>query len=118
MSDQAISQCSINVQSTNYQDNKSYSYTDTLSKQAVAAGIQVATTTYAVLTKGDMASSDQGMLVLVNLDESNFVLWGSTLGELKLKPKEWAKVRVTPSSSIYIKANTANVNVEKYWLSE
>jgi hypothetical protein len=114
MSDQLTASLNLSVQSTGFNDNKNYNFTDLLSLQAMAGGIQIATTAYAALTIGDMASTDIGVMVLHNLDTNNYCTYGSTLGEFKLDPQEFAFVRIAPGKTIQIMANTANVKVEKY----
>jgi hypothetical protein len=114
MADQISVSLSLSVQSTGFNENKFYNFTDTLAFQAMAGGIQIATTAYAALTIGDMASSDIGCMLLHNLDTNNYCTFGSTLGEFKLDAQEFAFVRVNPGKTIQIMANTANVKVEKY----
>jgi hypothetical protein len=114
MSDQIIANLNLNVQSTRLTDSKQFNFTDLLAAQFMASGIQVATTAYAALTIGDMASTDIGVMVLQNLDTNNYCLYGSTLGEFKLDPSDFHFVRVNPGKTIQIMANTANVKVYKY----
>lgn len=114
MSDQINASLNLFVQSTGFADNKSFNFTDLLSRQAMCSGIQIATTVYTALTIGDMASSDVGVMVLHNLDTNNYCLFGSTLGEFKLDQQEFAFIRLNPGKTIQIMANTANVRVEKY----
>jgi hypothetical protein len=118
MSDQIMVNLSLNVQSSGLTDNKNYNFTDMLATQALASGVQVATTNFAALTIGDMASTDIGVIVLHNLDTNNYLTYGSTLGEFKLDPLEFAFNRVNPGVTLQIRANTANVKVEKYILGK
>jgi hypothetical protein len=118
MSDQITASLNIDVQSSNLTNNKSYTFTDLLSVQALCAGIQTATTAFAALTIDNMASTDVGCLLLNNLDTNNYVNYGSTLGEFKLDPGEFAFHRITPGITLQIRANTANVKVEKYLLGK
>jgi len=64
MSDQAVSQLSLNVESTNFSEPRNWEYTDTLSKQGKAAGFQDLTSDASDMTIGDLSSTDQGMCVL------------------------------------------------------
>jgi len=114
MPDQIVASLNLGVQSTGLSDNKYYNFTDVLARQAMSGGIQIATTVYTALTIGDMVSSDVGVMVFHNLDTNNYCLYGSTLGEFKLDPQEFAFVRLNPGKTIQIMANTANVKVEKY----
>jgi hypothetical protein len=118
MSDQITATLNLDVQSSNLTNNKSYYFTDLLSLQALAAGVQIVTTNYAALTIGDMASTDVGCLLLSNLDTNNFINYGSTLGEWKLDPGEFAFMRMSPGITIQARANTANVKIEKYLLGK
>lgn len=118
MSDQIIANLNLNVQSSNLTDNKSYNFTDLLTLQALASGVQIATTAYTALTIGDMASTDIGIAILHNLDTNNYLLFGSTLGEFKLDAGEFAFVRINPGTTLQIQANTANVKLEKYILGK
>lgn len=118
MSDQVTASLNIDVQSSNLTNNKSYYFTDLLASQFLAAGVQTATTAYAALTIGDMASTDVGILLLNNLDTNNYVNYGSTLGEFKLDPGEFAFHRITPGVTLQVRANTANVKFEKYLLGK
>ena len=118
MTDQIQANLSLNVESTGYSVNPSWNFTDLLASQFLCAGIQTATTTFAAMTLGDMVTSDCGVLVLKNLDTNNYINYGSTQGEWKLDPGEFAFARMTPGTSIYLRANTANVKVEKYLLGK
>lgn len=118
MADEVSASLSLNVASTNFNDSKNYDFTDTLASQFVAMGIQTITTAYAALTIGDMASTDVGLLLLHSLDVNNYILYGSTAGEFKLDPEEFAFVRINPGKTIQAMANTANVKVEKYILGK
>lgn len=108
-------QSNLQVDSTNLdeQDNKQYSYDDTLSNNLVAGGVQTITTDYSAITIGDLASTDLGLMLLTNLDTANFITYGSTDGEWKLEAGEHTHARVTPGKTIQAKANTANVKILK-----
>lgn len=118
MADQIDVSLNFNVASSNFTDNKNYNFTDLLSVQAAAIGIQIATTAYGAITIGDMASTDIGLLLLNNLDTNNYINYGSTNGEFKLDPGEFAFARVTPGVTLQMRANTANVKIEKYLLGK
>lgn len=118
MADQASVSLSFVVESTNFQDNKTWDFTDTLAKQGLGHGIQTVTTAYSALTIGDLSSTDQGLCVLNNLDTANYIEYGSTDGEFKLNAGEFAKVRFNSGKTIQAKANTASVKIEKYLLAE
>jgi hypothetical protein len=118
MSDQITASLNLDVQSSNLTNNKSYIFTDLLATQFMASGIQTATTAFAAMTIGDMASSDLGCLLLNNLDTNNYIQYGSSNGEFKLDPGEFAFVRVFPGVTLWMRANTANVKVEKYMLGK
>lgn len=118
MADEVSVSLSLSVNSTNFTDSKNFDFTDTLASQFVAAGIQTITTAYAALTIGDMASTDTGLCLLHSLDVNNYILYGSTAGEFKLDPGEFAFVRINPGKTIQAMANTANVKVEKYLLGK
>lgn len=51
----------------------------------------------------------EGMAVLINLDDTNYVQLGASAGSylLKLMPGEPQLVRLTPGLTLYAKANTA-----------
>jgi len=118
MSDQAVTQLSLNVQTTNHDDNKSWNYTDSLSKQGLGAGFQDFTSDESAFTNGDLASTDQGMLIISNLSNDNTLQYGSTGLEFKLQPNDWAKVFVVSGKTIYGKTTSGSVKLEKYWLAE
>ena len=73
--------------------------------QAVGTG----STTLKVLDDTIVAD---GVLYLKNLDATNFVTYGSSLLEFKLKAGEIAHQRVTNNAVIQIKADTATVKVD------
>lgn len=53
-----------------------------------------------------------GVLYMKNLDATNFITYGSSLLEFKLKAGEISHQRVTDGVTIQIKADTAAVKVE------
>lgn len=118
MSDQAVTQLSLNYETTNASDNKSWSFTDSVSKQGKAAGFQDFTSDESALTRGDLSSTDQGMLVINNLSNDNTLQYGSTNLEFEVKPNEWAKFRVTSNTTLVGKTVTGSVKLEKYWIAE
>lgn len=118
MADSISAQLSLYVDTTGSEDNKSWNFDNTPSKTFKAAGFQIVTTDYGALTIGDMASTDQGLGVLENLDAANYINYGSTNGEFKLLAGEFAFVRLTPGSTIQARANSASVKINKYLLSE
>lgn len=59
----------------------------------------------------DVITAD-GVLYMKNLDATNFVTYGSSLLEFKLKAGEVSLQRVTNSAVVQIKADTANVKID------
>jgi hypothetical protein len=57
-------------------------------------------------------STNEGLLYMRNLDTTNFVTYGSSLLEFKMKAGEPAFVRVKPGATVQIKADTASVKVD------
>lgn len=88
-----------------------------VSADPIAAGVKTVGTSDESLDPGDVAS--EGVLVLHNLDDTNYVTYGPDDTGMtpfgKLKPNEFAFVRLVPGVTVVLKANTAACNV-RYWL--
>lgn len=101
-------------------DSGQISVTKQVTQTGVGAtsGTIVATTAVTAISKG--AITTEGYLFLRNLDTTNFVTFGSTGGlEFKMKAGETAgPMRVTPSASLGIRADTASCNVQIRWESD
>lgn len=56
----------------------------------------------------------EGMCILVNLDDTNYVEWGFSTGVYggRLKPGEHAVLRLNTSTTLYLRANTAACRVQ------
>lgn len=79
--------------------------------QAVGTG----STTVEVLSS---KITNEGLLYMRNLDTANFVTFGSSLLEFKMKAGEPALVRVKPGATVQIKADTATVKVDCVMLED
>lgn len=62
--------------------------------------------------------STQGLLILHNLDATNYVRWGFATGVYggRLMPGEYAVFRLNPGSTLYLIANTAACKCHVYGL--
>lgn len=82
---------------------------------ALQHAVQNIGTSEETLALGDVSPS--GYAIFYNLDATNYVEVGkaTTVYALKLKPGEFAMLRLDAWSTIYAKANTAAVDLE-YWL--
>ena len=62
--------------------------------------------------------STKGWLYIRNLDATNYVQLGFATGAYgcRLRAGEFALFRTEPAATIYLKANTAAVNVQYRWL--
>lgn len=121
MADQAISNLTLQVQSTYLEnENKNYAYTDTLSKSGKYAGLQDLTSDSTDLNYGEIPSTDMGLMILVNRSGTNTITYGSSDGsfELSLLPGEWHKVRPTSGTQWLVKTVTGTAKLEKYFLAE
>lgn len=72
----------------------------------------ISSTGSTTLTVLDDVITTEGLLYMKNLDATNFVTYGSSLLEFKIKAGQIALQRVTPNATIQIKADTAPVKVE------
>jgi len=118
MANQVTAQLSLNIESTNFTDNKNFEFTNVLTKQGLAHTIQEITTDYAAIGIGSLASTDAGICVFHNLDANNYILYGSTAGEFKLLAGGFAMLRHNTGITIQAKAPTAVVKLEQYLLAE
>lgn len=61
-----------------------------------------------------------GWLLMQNLDATNYVEWGfaTTVYGGRLEPGETASFRLNPSTTLYLKANTAACKCEVYALED
>jgi hypothetical protein len=57
---------------------------------------------------------DEGYIFLRNLDATNYIQFGFSTGVygMRLKPGEFAVLRLEPGATLYAKANTAAVNIQ------
>jgi len=118
MSDTVSAQLTLSVTSSLYSVDKYLSFTDALSMQGANAGIQDVSTTVEALSVGDVASTNQGLLMLHNLDPSNYATYGSSNLEWKIDPDEFQFARVNPGSIIYVKANSSPIRLELLLLAK
>lgn len=69
------------------------------------------------LSTGDLASSDQGLLIIQNLDTTNYVSYGPKNGGSmillgRINPKEVVFMRLAPSVILRMIANSSAVNIQ------
>lgn len=83
-----------------------------------AEGVQNIGTSEEELGTGGL--STKGWLYIRNLDATNYVQLGfsTTVYGCRLEAGEFALFRTEPSATIYLKANTAAVNVQYRWLED
>lgn len=118
MADQLRTSLSLFAESTNYDMNKILEATESLAKQGLAAGFQDFTSDSTDITIGDLASTDQGTMILNNLSESNTLQYGSTDYEFELPPEDWHKLRIASGVTVKAKTLTGSVKLEKYIFGE
>ena len=109
-----------NFNLSNGNDNYQQSYNfnaDQATAGGGGPGVQLVGTTHETLSADGV--TNQGMAILKNLDSTNFVEVGLEVSAtfypvLKLLPGEVAQVRLSPSSALYAKADTADVRLQAY----
>lgn len=103
---------SLNVENGNFKPG-SFSHSININQAAIGglASVQtINTSATEALTTGDI--STLGTIYLRNTDSTNFVTFGTSIGQIfKLKAGEWAWARIKPGSTVYAQADTAAVKL-------
>jgi hypothetical protein len=98
--------------------NRSLAKTPTVTGTAIAHDIQSIGTSEETLNVGEVALA--GYAIFFNTDATNYVEIGKAAAtySIKLKPGEFAVLRLDSWSAVYAKANTAAVDLEYFLFSE
>lgn len=115
MANEIYASLSIKARKGGAETSFSGSYNLTMTGNEMIGATQLVGTTSELLTLGDISGAP-GAIVIKNMDSTNFVTIGGdsslTVFSLKVMPGEFAFIRAT-SGTIYVKADTAAVRIQK-----
>lgn len=74
---------------------------------------EITTSEVSITSFGGIAGADQGVCIIQNTDDTNYVEVGfaTTDYPIRLNAKEFHRFRLNGDKDLYLKANTASVNV-------